>query len=62
MLVAQRAKPLSTMWETRVRALGWEDTLEKEMAIHSSTIAWKIPWTEEPGGLQSMGSLRIGHD
>ena len=61
-LVAQRAKPLSTMWETRVRALGWEDTLEKEMAIHSSTIAWKIPWTEEPGRLQSMGSQRVGHD
>ena len=42
--------------------LGWEDPLEKEMAIHSSTIAWKIPWTEEPGGLQSMGSQRVGHD
>ena len=42
-------KCLSTMWETRVRSLGWEDPLEKEMAIHSSTIAWKIPWTEEPG-------------
>ena len=55
-LVAQTVKPLSTMWETRVRALGWEDNLEKEMAIHSSTIAWKIPWTEEPGRLQSMGS------
>ena len=48
-------KHLSTMRETRVRALGWEDTLEKEMEIHSSTIAWKIPWTEEPGRLQSMG-------
>ena len=45
-----------------VRALGWEDPLEKEMAIHSSTIAWKIPWTEEPGRLQSMGSQRVGHD
>ena len=44
------------MWETRVRSLGWEDPLEKEMAIHSRTIAWKIPWTEEPGRLQSMGS------
>ena len=48
-------KCLSTMRETRVRALGWEDPLEKEMAIHSSTIAWKIPWTDEPGGLQSTG-------
>ena len=50
------------MWETWVRPLGWEDPLEKEMAIHSSTIAWKIPWTEEPGRLQSMGSQRVGHD
>ena len=49
-------KRLSTMWETWVRSLGQEDPLEKEMAIHSSTIAWKIPWTEEPGRLQSMGS------
>ena len=48
-LVAQTVKRLSTMRETRVRALGWEDPLEKEMAIHSSTVAWKIPWTEEPG-------------
>ena len=55
-------KSLSTMWETWVLSLGWEDPLEKEMAIHSSTSAWKIPWTEEPGGLQSMGSLRVGHD
>ena len=55
-------KRLSTMWETWVRSLGWEDPLEKEMAIHSSTIAWKIPWTEEPGKLQSMGSLGVGHD
>ena len=53
--MAQTVKCLSTMWETRVRALGWEDPLEKEMAIHSSTIAWKIPWTEETGRLQSMG-------
>ena len=50
------------MRETRVRALGWEDPLEKEMAIHSSTIAWKIPWTEEPGRLQSKGSQRVRHD
>ena len=61
-LVAQMVKRLSTMWETWVRSLGWEDTLEKEMAIHSSTIAWKIPWTGEPGRLQSIGSQRIGHD
>ena len=53
---------LSTMRETRVRSLGWEDPLEKEMAIHSSTIAWKIPWTKEPGRLQSMGSQRVRHD
>ena len=55
-------KRLSTMQETRVQSLGWEDPLEKEMAIHSSTIAWKIPWTEEPGRLQPMGSQRVGHD
>ena len=61
-LVAQTVKRLSTMRETQVRALGWEDPLEKEMAIHSSTIAWKIPWTEEPGRLKSMGSQRVGHN
>ena len=55
-LVAQMVKRLPAMWETRVRSLGWEDPLEKEMTTHSSTLAWKIPWTEEPGGLQSMGS------
>ena len=55
-------KHLSTMWETRVQSLGGEDLLEKEMAIHSSTIAWKIPWTEEPGRLQSMGLQRVGQD
>ena len=55
-------KCLSTMRETRVRSLVWEDPLEKEMAIHSSTIAWKIPWTEEAGRLQSMGLQRVGHD
>ena len=55
-------KRLSTMWETWVRSLGWEDPLEKEMAIHSRTIAWKIPWTEEPGRLQSKGSQRVGPD
>ena len=61
-LVAQTVKWLSTMRVTWVRSLGQEDPLEKEMAIHSSTIAWKIPWTEEPGWLQSMGSQRVGHD
>ena len=60
--MAQTVKRLSTMLETWVRALGWEDPLEKEMAIHFSTIAWKIPWTEEPGRLQSMGSQRVGYD
>ena len=60
--MAQAVKRLSTMWETWVRPLGWEDPLEKEIAIHSSTIAWKIPWTEEPGRLQSMESQRVGHD
>ena len=61
-LVAQTVKRLSTMWETWVRSLGREDPLEKEMAIHFSTIAWKIPWTEEPGRLQSMGLRRVGHN
>ena len=61
-LVAQTVKRLSTMWETWVQSLGWEDPLEKEMAIHSSTIAWKIPWTEEPDRLQSMGSQRVRHN
>ena len=61
-LVAQTAKRLPVMWETWVRSSGWEDPLENEMATHSSTLAWKIPWTEEPGRLQSMGSQRVGHD
>ena len=61
-LVAQRLKHLPAMWETRVQSLGWEDPLEKEMATHSSTLAWKIPWTEEPGQLQSMRSQRVRHD
>ena len=61
-LVAQMIKRLSIMRETGVRSLGQEDPLEKEMAIQSSTIAWKIPWTEEPGRRQSMGSQRVGHD
>ena len=55
-------KYLFTMWETRVRSLGREDPLEKEVAIHSGTITWKIPWTEEPGKLKSMGLQRVGHD
>ena len=50
------------MQETRVQSLGWEDILEKGMATHSSILAWRIPWTEEPGGLQSMGSQKVGHD
>ena len=61
-LVAQMVKRLPTMQETRVPSLGQEDPLEKEMATHSSTLAWKIPWTEEPCGLQSMGLQRVGHD
>ena len=61
-LVAQRLKPLPAMWETWVRSLGQEDPLEKEMATHSSILAWRIPWTEELGGLQSTGSQRVGHD
>ena len=55
-------KCLSTMQETRVQSLVWEDPLEKEMAMHSSTIAWKIPWTEKPGRVQSIGLQRVGHD
>ena len=61
-LVAQMVKRLPTMWETWVQSLGREDLLEKEMATHSSTLAWKIPWKEEPGGLQSTGSQRVRHN
>ena len=61
-LVAQMVKRLCTMRETWVQSLGREDPLEKEMAIHSSTLAWKIPWTEESGRLQSVGSQRVGQD
>ena len=61
-LVAQRLKCLPAMRETQVRFPGQEDPLEEEMATHSSTLAWRIPWREEPGGLQSMGSQRVGHD
>ena len=57
--VAQMIKNLPEMWETWVQSLGQEDPLEKEMAIHSSMLDWRIPWTEEPGGLQSMGSQRV---
>ena len=60
--MAQTVKCLSTMWETQVQSLVWEDPLEKEMAIQSSTIVWKIPWTEEPGREEFMGSQRIGND
>ena len=59
-LVAQTVKSLSAMQETRVRSLGWEDPLEKDMAAHSSTPAWKIPWMAEPGRLPSMESQRVG--
>ena len=61
-LVAQRLKHLPGMQETRVQSLGQEDPLEKEMATHSSILAWRIPWREEPGRLQSTGSQRVGHD
>ena len=61
-LVTQMVKSLPTMWETLVQSLGQEDPLEKEMATHSSTLAWKILWMEKPGGLQSMRSQRVGHD
>ena len=60
--MAQSVKNLPTMQDTQVRSLGREFPLEKEMASHSSILAWKTPWTEEPGGLQSMGSQRAGHD
>ena len=60
--MAQMVKNLPAMQETRVRSLGGEDPLEKEMATHSSILAWRIPWTEKPGGLQSMGLQRVGRD
>ena len=62
MVSAQTVKRLPTMWETWVQSLGREDPLEKEMAAHSSILAWKIRWTEEPGRLQSMGSQTAGHN
>ena len=61
-LVAQTVNHLPAVWETRVQALGLEDPLEKEMAVHSSILTWEILWTEKPGGLQSMGSQRVGHN
>ena len=60
--MAQKVKHLPTMWETQVQSLGWEGLLEREMATHSSILAWKIPWMEEPGRLQSMALQRVGHD
>ena len=60
--MAQMVKNLLAMWEPWVRSLGWEDPLEKGKATHSSILAWRIPWTEGPGGLQSMGLQRIRHD
>ena len=61
-LVAQTVKNLRAMWETWVRSLGWEDPLEEGMATHSSIVAWRIPWMEEPVGLQSVGLQRVRHD
>ena len=61
-LVAQTLRNLPALAETWVQSLGWEDPLEKGMATHSSVLAWRIPWTEEPGGLQSMGSQGVRHD
>ena len=62
LLVAQTVKNLLAMRETWVQSLGWEDPLEEGMATHSSILAWRIPWREEPSGLQSIGSHRVGHD
>ena len=61
-LVAQMVKNLVAVWETWVQSLGWEDALEESMATHSSILAWRIPWTEQPGGQQSRGLHRVGHD
>ena len=61
-LVAQAGKCLPAMRETRLQSLGWDDPLEKEMATHSSTVAWKIPWTGDPGWLQFMGLQGVRHD
>ena len=59
--MAQAVKRLPAMWKTWVQSLGWEDPLEKEVATHSSVLAWRIPWMEEPGALRSMGSQRVKH-
>ena len=61
-LVVQTVKNPPTMWKTWVQSLGWEDPLEEGMATHSNILSWRIPWTEEPGGLQSMGSQRVRRD
>ena len=61
-LVAQMVKNLPVIRETWVQSLGWKDPLEEGMATHSSILAWTVPWTEDPGGIQSMGSERVGHD
>ena len=60
--MAQTVKNPPAIWEIGLQSLGWGDPLEEGMATHSSILAWRIPWTEEPGGLQSMGSQRLGHD
>ena len=60
--MAQMVNNLPAMWETWVRSLGWEDPLEKGVATHSSILVWRIPWTEDPGGPQSIGLQRVGHD
>ena len=60
--MVETVKNLPAMQENQVQSLGWKDPLEKGMATHSSILVWRIPWTEEPGRLQSMGSLRVGHD
>ena len=60
--MAQTVKNLPTLWETQVQSLGREDALEKEMTTHSSILAWRIPWTKDPGRLQSMRSQRVGHN
>ena len=61
-LVAQTVKSLPAIQETQVQSMGWEDPLEKGIATHSTILAWRIPWTEEPGGLPSMEFQRVGHD
>ena len=60
--MAQTVKSLPAMWETWVQSLGWEDLVKEGMATHSSILAWRIPWMEEPGGLKSIGLQRVGHD